>query len=266
MHGNMLELKNMTTLHAIILGLIEGVTEFLPISSTGHMVLVSHFLHIPEDVTLFTFQIAVQLGAISAIVVTYYKKLFQIAMIKKLFIAFIPTGLVGLLIFPYIKELLTSPLLVASTLLIGGVVILVLEKRYEQKTQEGTIIEIFDISYKNALLLGLLQTLAIIPGVSRSGAMIMGGLVMRLSRTLLTEFTFLLAVPTMFVATAYTIFKKHTLLSFESFSLIATGGIVAFVVALIVIRLFLQYVRKHSFVVFGWYRIIIGIVLLFLLA
>lgn len=261
----MLHCKIMTTLQAILLGILEGVTEFLPISSTGHMIIASHFLDIKESVTLTTFQIVVQLGAILAVVVTYYKKLFKVEMIKKLIVAFIPTGIVGVLVFPFIKHLLGNPLLVAIMLIIGGVIILLVERRYEQQTEEGKIIEISTISYKNALLLGLFQTLAIIPGVSRSGATIIGGLLIRLSRKLLTEFTFLLAVPTMAVATLYTILKKHNELSVESLSPIIIGTIVSFAVALIVIRFILNYVRSHSFVIFGWYRIIVGIILLCIL-
>jgi undecaprenyl-diphosphatase len=255
----------MTLLHTIILGIVEGLTEFLPVSSTGHMILVSHFLHIPEDVALTTFEIAVQVGAILAVVVTYYKKLFDIEMIKKLILAFIPTGVVGLFVFPYIKNLLTSPIIVASMLVLGGLCIIILEHRYEKQTEEGKIIEIFNLSYKNAFILGVLQSLAIIPGVSRSGAMIMGGLVMRLSRTMVTQFTFLLAVPTMIVATVYTLIKKHSQLSMDDLSLIVIGSSIAFVVALVVIRVFLEYIRRHSFQVFGWYRIIVGIILLFVL-
>lgn len=261
----MLHCKIMTTLEAILLGILEGVTEFLPISSTGHMILASYFLEIKESVTLTTFQIVVQLGAILAVVVTYYKKLFKLEMIKKLIVAFIPTGIVGLLVFPFIKHLLGNPLLVACMLIVGGVIILLVEKRYERQTDEGKIIEISTISYKNAFLLGLFQTLAIIPGVSRSGAIIIGGLLIRLSRKLLTEFTFLLAVPTMAVASLYTILKKHDELSMESLSPIIIGTVVSFVVALLVIRFILNYVRSHSFTIFGWYRIIVGIILLFVL-
>lgn len=258
----------MTTLHAIILGIIEGLTEFLPISSTGHMIIVSHFLRINDSATLATFEIVVQLGAILAVVVVYYKKLFQVEMIKKLIIGFIPTGLVGVVVYPQIKDLLTgqySAVIVASMLIIGGIVILLVERRYEKETEEGKIVEISTISYKNAALLGLFQALAIIPGVSRSGAMIIGGLWRRLSRKLLVEFTFLLAVPTMFVATLYTIIKKHDELTLDSVSPIIIGTVVSFVVALIVIKFFLEYIRRHTFNVFGWYRIIIGVILLIIL-
>lgn len=258
----------MTTLHAIILGIIEGLTEFLPISSTGHMILVSYVLDITKTATLVTFEIVVQLGAILAVVVSYPKKLFNIDTIKKLIVAFIPTGIVGVLVYPYVGYLLTgpnSPTIVASMLIIGGVIILLVERKYEKDTEEGKIIEISEISYKNACILGLYQTLAIIPGVSRSGAMIVGGLLQRLSRKLLIEFTFLLAVPTMMIASLYTLLKKHNELSVDSILPIIIGTMISFVVALVVIRFALAYIRKHSFKIFGWYRIIIGVVLLFIL-
>lgn len=255
----------MTTLHAIILGIIEGLTEFLPISSTGHMILVAHFMHIVDSATLVTFEIVVQLGAIFAVVVLYYKKLFQIEMIKKLIVAFIPTGIIGVIVYPQIKYLLGNPILVAVMLIVGGIIILLVERKYEKDTEEGMIVEISTISYKNAIILGLFQTLAIIPGVSRSGAMIIGGLLRRLSRKLLIEFTFLLAVPTMTVATLYTILKKYDELTIDSLSPIIIGTFVSFVVALVVIKFALEYVRKHTFNIFGWYRIVVGIILLLVL-
>jgi undecaprenyl-diphosphatase len=258
-------LSFMTTLHALILGIIEGFTEFLPISSTGHMILVSHFLKIPESVTLTTFEIVVQVGAIFAVLVTFFKKLFHPKTIKKLIIGFLPTGIVGLLVFPHIKYLLQNQLLVACTLTLGGICILIVEHIYEKNIRHGQVAETSVISYKQAFFLGLFQTLAIIPGVSRSGAMIVGGLSMKLSRKTLTEFTFLLAVPTMFVATLYTIYKKHSELSVESISPIIIGTVASFVVAMIVIRYFLAYIRSHSFTIFGYYRLIIGIILLLVL-
>lgn len=255
----------MTILQSIILGITEGITEFLPISSTGHMILVSHFLHIPESATLATFEIVVQLGAILAVVVSFHKKLLRVEMIKKLFVAFIPTGIAGVVIFPYIKHLLGSPFLVAFMLTLGGIIILLVEKRYKKHFHEGLVVEVTHISYKQAIILGLFQTIAIIPGVSRSGAVIVGGLMQKLSRKLLVEFSFLLAVPTMIVATLYTIVKKHSELSMSSVSPIIIGTIVSFVVAFVVIRFALTYIRRHSFEIFGWYRIIVGIILLVML-
>ena len=255
----------MTLSQSIILGIVEGLTEFLPVSSTGHMVLASHFLHILDSATVTTFEIVVQLGAILAVVASYHKKLFNIEMIKKLIVAFIPTGIVGVVVFPYIKHLLDSPKLVVITLILGGVVILLVERRYKDKEDTEHSQQVSSISYKNALLLGAFQALAVIPGVSRSGAMIVGGRIKRLSRKLLVEFSFLLAVPTMFIAAAYTILKKHNELSIDSISPIVVGTIISFIVAFAVIRLALAYIRRHSFEIFGWYRIIVGIILLIVL-
>lgn len=252
----------MTTVQAIILGVTEGLTEFLPISSTGHMILVSHFLHVIDSVTLTTFEIVVQLGAILAVILSYHKKLFKLEIIKKLTVAFIPTGIAGVIIFPYIKHLLQNPKLVAITLTLGGIVILLVERKYKKYLERGSVNESSEISYKQAIILGCFQVLAIIPGVSRSGAIIVGGLLQKLSRKALVEFSFLLAVPTMIVATLYTLIKKHSELSAQSLSPIIIGTIVSFFVAFLVIRLALTYIRKHSFEVFGWYRIVIGIILL----
>lgn len=258
-------LYDMTLIHSLILGLVEGFTEFLPISSTGHMVLVSHFLKMPEDATLATFEVVSQVGAIAAVAVLYFKKLFEIKMIKKLIVAFIPTGVIGLVIFPHIKAWLQDPLLVAFTMTIGGVCIILVENWYEKKQDEGEVSSENKITYKQALLLGIYQAIAVIPGVSRSGAMIIGGLTMKLPRSVLTEFTFLLAVPTMVIATLYTIYKKHSELAFTDATPILFGTIIAFFVALVVIKYFLNYIRSHSFKVFGWYRIITGIILLIVL-
>lgn len=252
----------MSLFHSLILGIIEGVTEFLPISSTGHMVLVSHFLHVPENATLATFEIVVQLGAIMAVVVLYFKKLFEMQMIKKLIVAFIPTGVIGLLVFPHIKAWLQNPLLVAFTMTLGGICILLVENYYEKNLKENKILENASVTYKQALLLGIYQAIAVVPGVSRSGAMIIGGLTMRLPRKMLTEFTFLLAVPTMVLATLYTLLKKRHELLFTDIAPIAFGTIVSFAVALVVINYFLSYIRSHSFKIFGWYRIILGVILL----
>lgn len=255
----------MTLFHSLILGIIEGLTEFLPISSTGHMVLVSHFLKMPDSAALATFEIVVQLGAISAVIFVYIKKLFEIEMIKKLIIAFIPTGLIGLLVFPHIKGWLQNPLLVAFTMTLGGICILLVENWYEKKQNHGEINEHKTLSYKDALLLGVYQALAVVPGVSRSGAMIIGGLTMKLPRKVLTEFTFLLAVPTLVMATLYTIYKKRSELVFDDITPIAFGTIISFAVALVVIKYFLNYIRSHSFKIFGWYRIVLGIILLMIL-
>lgn len=255
----------MTIFHSLILGIIEGLTEFLPISSTGHMVLVSHFMDMPKNAALTTFEIVVQLGAISAVIFVYIKKLFELEMIKKLIIAFIPTGLIGLLVFPHIKSWLQSPLLVAFTMTLGGICILLVEHWYEKKQKSEKINEDTKLTYKDAFLLGVYQALAVVPGVSRSGAMIIGGLTMKLPRKVVTEFTFLLAVPTLVMATLYTIYKKRSELVFDDITPIVFGSLVSFAIALLVIKYFLQYIRSHSFKIFGWYRIVLGVILLIIL-
>jgi undecaprenyl-diphosphatase len=232
------------------------------------MILASHFLHIIDSVTLTTFEIVVQFGAILAVVLSYYKKLLKVDIIKKLIIAFIPTGIAGVVVYPYIKHLFENQKLVALMLLVGGIIILLVEKRHAKHEKEHAkkdISDITDISYKQALSLGAFQAIAIIPGVSRSGAVIVGGLLQNISRKVLVEFTFLLAVPTMFVATLYTLVKKHNELSLDSVSPIVVGTIVSFAVSFAVIRLALSYIRKHSFSIFGWYRIIVGVILLIVL-
>jgi undecaprenyl-diphosphatase len=252
----------MTLFDAFILGIVEGLAEFLPISSTGHMVLVSHFLEIPHSVTLTTFEIVIQLGAISAVVIYYFKHLFELGMIKKLIVGFLPTGIIGFFIFPYVKIWLQNPLLVAYSLLLGGILILLVERWYAKQSHDTHKKE---LSYKDIFLLGLFQALAMIPGVSRSGAMIIGGLGMKLNRAILAEFTFLLAVPTLIIATLYTLYKKHSELNFDALLPIGIGFITSFIVALIVIRFFLSYIKSHSFTPFGWYRIIAGSILLLIL-
>ncbi len=251
----------MTLLQALYLGIVEGLTEFLPISSTGHLILVSHFLKIAESDFLVAFEVAIQLGAIGAVLYMYWKRIFTIPMIKRLIVAFVPTGIAGFLIYPHIKALLTNPLIVGISLFVGGIIILFVENMYYKAQGRGETKLHHDVSLKQAFLLGLYQVLAIIPGVSRSGSVIVGGLLMKLDRSMLTEFTFLLAVPTMSAATAYSLYK-HADVVFQTSNLsaLAVGMITSFVVATFVIKLFLDYIRKHTFVVFGFYRIVVGII------
>lgn len=255
----------MTILQALILGIIEGLAEFLPISSTGHLILASHFLKIPQTDFLIAFEIAIQLGAILAVLYMFWKRIFTVSMIKRLTIGFIPTGLAGFLIYPYIKPLLTNPLLVGITLFIGGVIILFVEHMYMKWTEAGIVELRHEISMKEAFLLGIYQIVAMIPGVSRSGSVIVGGLLMKLDRKILTEFTFLLAVPTMAAATLYSFYKNIDVVT-QSANLapLLVGMLSSFIVATFVIKLFLDYVKKHTFVVFGFYRIIIGIIAFFI--
>jgi len=251
----------MTTLEALYLGIIEGLTEFLPISSTGHLVLATHFLHITQSDFLIAFEIAIQLGAILAVLYMYWKKIFTISTIKRLIVGFIPTGIAGFLIYPHIKVLLQSPMLVGAMLFIGGVIILFVENTYYSWKEEGKVELRHDVSLKEAFYLGLYQILAMIPGVSRSGAVIVGGLLMKMDRKVLTEFTFLLAVPTMAAATLYSFYKNiDVVFQAGNISALLVGMLTSFIVATFVIKLFLDYIRQHTFVAFGFYRIVIGII------
>jgi undecaprenyl-diphosphatase len=252
----------MTYIEAIILGIVEGITEFLPISSTAHLIVVSKLLALEQTDALFTFQIAVQLGAILAVVCFFYKKFFNPHLLIKLAVAFIPTGIVGVLVYPYIKHLFENTWTIVVTLFLGGIIILLVERSYSKKKEIREALPPESISYKNALLLGIFQALAIIPGTSRSGATIVGGLLLGLHRATLTEFTFLLAVPTMSVATLYSVYKNIHILSNASISsTLVLGMITSFVVAMLVIKLVLAYIKKHSFVIFAWYRIALAIII-----
>ncbi|MEN9552157.1 MAG: hypothetical protein RI935_534 [Candidatus Parcubacteria bacterium] len=254
----------MTSIQAIILGAVEGVTEFLPISSTAHLILTSHLLSLPQTEAHIMFEIAVQLGAICAVILLFWKKFLSIARLQKLAIAFIPTGIAGYFLYPFIKILFNTPIIIGFTLLIGGIIILFAENRYTRSENDGEVHARHDITFKEAFLLGVYQSIAIIPGVSRSGAIIVGGLFHKIERSILTEFTFLLAVPTMLAATAYSLFKKRDLLLDVSheWGPFVLGFLVSFIVASFVIKFFLDYIKRHSFTIFGFYRIILGVIVI----
>lgn len=254
----------MDLLDAFILGIVEGLTEFLPVSSTGHMILTSSILDINLDEHFWkNFLIIVQLGSILAVLFVFWQRLAQSLEIWfKLAIAFIPTGLAGLLIYPFIKQLFNG-YIVAFMLIIGGLVFILIERSYQGKAYAINSLE--NISFKKAFFIGIFQALAIIPGTSRSGASIIGGLILGLNRKCAAEFSFLLAIPTMFVATAYDIYKNpHLLSSQDSLFVLLIGFITAFVVAVFVIKIFLNFIARFSFVPFGIYRIFLGILFLFL--
>ena len=253
----------MNTIQAIILAIIEGITEFLPISSTGHMIIVSSFFGIEHDEFTKLFTIVIQLGAILSVVVLYFKRFFQtFDFYFKLFVAFIPAVVLGLLFSKKIDALLENPITVAVTLLIGGILLLKVDDWFTDSEEIQTSNE---ISYLQAFKIGLFQCLAMVPGVSRSGASIVGGMSQKLSRTTAAEFSFFLAVPTMLGATAkksYDYFKDGLVFSDNQINLLIIGNIVAFVVALIAIKSFIGFLTKHGFKMFGYYRIVAGIVLL----
>lgn len=248
----------MTYLESIILGVVEGLTEFLPISSTGHLILVSHLLGIPQTDFVKSFEIAIQLGSILAVLVLFWRSFLNTEVVKRLIVAFIPTGIIGFILYRFIKDtLIGDPMIVVWALLIGGIVIIAIEWRNKDTVLPE--IPVTQISYLQSFLLGLAQAIAVIPGVSRSGATVMGGLLMRLPRATILTFSFLLAVPTMVMATAYDLYKTPAVFSENNLTLLACGFVVAFLVALATIRLVLSYVRSHSFIVFGIYRIVLAL-------
>ena len=253
----------MNTLQAIILAIIEGLTEFLPVSSTGHMIIASSFFGIAQDDFTKLFTIVIQLGTILSVVVLYFKRFFQsVDFYFKLFVAFIPAVVLGLLLSDFIDSLLENPITVAVSLVIGGVLLLKVDDWFGNTPKEEVPEE---ISYPTAFKIGLFQCLAMIPGVSRSGASIVGGMTQKLSRTTAAEFSFFLAIPTMFGATvkkSYDFYKAGFVLTNEQINLLIIGNVVGFIVALIAIKSFIGYLSKHGFKMFGYYRIVAGIAVL----
>ena len=260
---------NMTITEAIIIAIVEGITEFLPISSTGHMIIAESLLKVPKDDFTKLFTVAIQLGAILSVLVLYWKRFFPLNRWNfyfKLLIAVIPALALGALFSDKIDELLESPLTVAITMLAGGFVLLFIDQLFKTHT----IQEEQEISFKRAFLIGCWQCVAMIPGVSRSAASIIGGMQQKLTRNLAAEFSFFLAIPTMAAATGYKLLKafKETpavLQSSDNITALVVGNIVAFIVAMLAIKFFIGYLQKHGFRLFGWYRIIMGIILLILI-
>lgn len=258
----------MNLLEAIILAVIEGVTEYLPVSSTGHMIIASSFMRIATDDFTKLFTIVIQLGAILSVVVLYWKRFFQsFDFYFKLLVAFIPAVVLGLLLNDVIDSLLESPITVAISLIIGGFILLKVDdwfKANEEFDKENPTAHT-EISYTTALKIGFFQCLAMIPGTSRSGASIVGGMTQKINRKTAAEFSFFLAVPTMFGATAkkgYDYYKAGFELSSDQINYLIIGNIIAFVVALIAIKSFIDYLSKKGFKMFGYYRIILGVSLL----
>lgn len=249
----------MNTLQAIVLAIIEGITEFLPISSTGHMIIASSFYGIAQEDFTKLFTIVIQLGAILSVLVLYFKRFFQsFEFYFKLLVAFIPAVVLGLLFSKKIDELLESPVMVAISLLVGGIILLKVDEWFN--TSEET-----EITYNRALKIGLFQCLAMIPGVSRSGASIVGGMSQKLSRTAAAEFSFFLAIPTMLGATAKKCFDYYQdgyVLTGDQINLLVIGNIVAFIVALLAIKSFITFLSNRGFKIFGYYRIAAGLILL----
>jgi undecaprenyl-diphosphatase len=255
----------MTIIQAIILAIIEGITEFLPVSSTGHMIIGSSVMGIAQEDFTKTFTVAIQLGAILSVIVLYWKKFFQsVGFYRRLIIAFIPAVLFGVLFKKQINMMLGNVLVVACSLLIGGIIFLLLDKWFQRAEEKGSNELKSDAS---AFKIGLFQVIAMIPGVSRSAATIIGGLTQNLNKRAAAEFSFFLAVPTMFAATCkelYDLYKEGAGISHDQVHLLIVGNIVAFIVAIIAIKTFINYLVKHGFKIFGYYRIVIGLLILIL--
>ncbi|GAB4425847.1 MAG: undecaprenyl-diphosphatase UppP [Turneriella sp.] len=252
----------MTPLQAILLGIIEGVTEFLPISSTGHMILADHFMVIKDREFVKTFEIAIQLGAIAAVFMLYIRRfLREMRLYFILGLAFLPTGIAGLLVYKHLKAHLFNPVSVSMALILGGVLLLFFD-RLADKHEHDPQGHATEIEPKTALVIGLFQAISMIPGVSRAAATIGGGLVMGLNRVRAVEFSFLLAVPTMVAATGYDLYKQRESLNATHIDLLAIGAVVAFATALLAVRFFVGYISKRGFFVFGVYRIIVGVIFL----
>lgn len=255
----------MTIFESIIFGLVEGITEFLPISSTGHLIITAELLKLEQSEFLKTFEVSIQFGAILSIVFLYWRSLFQnLAVLKKIVAAFIPTAIIGFFLYGLIKNVLFGSLnVVLWALFWGGVAILIFEHFYKER--QGAEKEIEEISYKKAVIIGLFQALAVIPGVSRSAATIIGGLWLGLKRKTVVEFSFLLAVPTMLAATTFDFYKNAPSFSGNEFVLLAFGFISSFIFATIAVKFLLKFIQQNDFKFFGAYRIVIAIFFFFLL-
>ena len=254
----------MSILEVIILAIVEGITEFLPISSTGHMILVSTLMGIQQDPFVKVFEVCIQLGAILAVVVLYFQRFVKSFDFYKVLIAgFIPTGILGLLLKKRIDALLENVEVVAASLLIGGIILVFVDRLFSSDEKDDKE----EVDYKTAFWIGLIQSIAMIPGVSRSAATILGGLTQKLTRKTAAEFSFFLAVPTMFAATCKSLIDQRELIaeSNDKIGLLLLGNAIAFVVAWIVMKGFVSFLNRNGFRIFGYYRIILGGTILILM-
>ncbi len=248
----------MSILNAIVLGIVEGITEFLPISSTAHLILVADLLQLPQTNFQKSFEIIIQLGAILSVLVLYWRSFLDTQILRRLMVAFIPTGLAGLLLYPLVKHHLLSDIpLILKSLFIGGLLMIIFERLYGKRDIESQ--NITDISYTQCLAVGAFQAISIIPGISRAAATIIGGLIVGLPRKAIVEFSFLLAVPTMLAATGFDLAKSYTEFSSNQFSYLLLGFLCSFIVALLSIKFLLHYIKTKNFTSFGFYRIILAL-------
>lgn len=247
---------DLSALSALILGVVEGITEYLPVSSTAHMILAARVLRLDETEFLKSFQIIIQFGAILAVVVLYWSKFWNLEVFKRLVVAFFPTGVIGLSVYKILKTyLLGNMTVVLWSLLLGGLALLAFER---WKVHVETEADFSEITYKKALLIGLFQSVAIIPGVSRSAATIVGGSLIGISKRTIVEFSFMLAVPTMLAASGLELLKNHSALAGHVGAL-AIGLVVSFITAIVAIKSFLAFLKKRDFTAFGWYRIVLAV-------
>lgn len=249
---------------ALILSAIEGVTEFLPVSSTGHLLLTSKFLNIPQTEFVKSFEVIIQLGAILSVIVLYWRKLLNdFKLWKNIIVAFIPTAVVGLVFYDLIKEIFFENILVTvSALLIGGIILIIIEHLFKEKEHHTDSVS--ELNSKQAFLIGVAQSFSIIPGTSRAAATIIGGLLVGAKRKVAVEFSFLLAIPTMFAATGLDLIKSEFNFNSQELTILALGFIGSFITALLVVKWFIKFIGKNNFFWFGIYRIALAVIFLFL--
>jgi undecaprenyl-diphosphatase len=254
----------MTWIEVVIIAIVEGLTEFLPVSSTGHMIITQSILGVENSAFVKAFIVNIQFGAILSVVVLYWKRFFQsLKFYYKLFVAFIPAAVLGLLLSDFIDAMLESVLVVAISLVIGGIVLIFIDKWFKQDEDEQKPVE---VSYPSAFKIGLFQCIAMIPGVSRSAATIIGGMTQKLSRKNAAEFSFFLAVPTMVAAAGYKLLTNFEAIEKDHVHLLLLGNLVAFVVGMLAIKSFITFLTRHGFKAFGYYRVIVGLIIIVLLA
>ncbi|MCC6690600.1 MAG: undecaprenyl-diphosphate phosphatase [Bacteroidia bacterium] len=251
----------MSIVQSIILAIIEGLTEFLPVSSTGHMILAGSLMKLQDTEFAKTYEIVIQLGAILAVLVMYYKRfLVGVTIYVKLAIAFLPTGVIGFFAYKLIKTLLFNPVTVSVSLIVGGIILVLLDRWTENK--KSAYVSVEDISPANAFKIGLFQCLSMIPGVSRAAATIFGGIFSGFDRKQAAEFSFLLAIPTMFAATGLDLIKSKDNIHSNDIFILLTGCLVAFIVAIVAVKAFIRFLTRYGFKHFGYYRIVLGILFL----
>ncbi len=251
----------------LILGIVEGITEFLPISSTAHLLISGKLLEIPQTEFFKTFVVAIQLGAILAVILLYSKRVFgNINLIKKILTAFIPTAVIGFLLFSFIKDFLFENLKTISfALIVGGIIIIIFEVFQKKKLEKGNDQKLEDITYTKSFFIGLIQALAVIPGVSRSGATIIGGIGLGISRKNIVEFSFILAVPTIAAATGYDLLKSEIVFNSKDLLNLSLGFIFSFIFAYLTMKFLVRFVQSNSFIIFGIYRILAGVLIILFL-